>query len=235
VPTDGHDAATAPRRPLSEHLLLRPRRTPPGTGKPDRRLAGHAEGDFGPDSARAFVQLKTAPGTVADNLVIGPETPAALDVLHPNRLAASEAGYRTAASGRNIGNRRSDWPSAADYSTQLQSAQLVDWLYKLYRPFIKTGFDAPRVGDVTTVMKNLNGSFHDRIFFAEKHVSPGFFGYIDADAAVRAVRVAPGRRRREELGPVDSRQAEDLWCAGPGDAVVGEEKSWTSKLVRWSR
>jgi monoamine oxidase len=113
VLTDGHDVATAPRRLPPGHLLLRPRRATARDWEDRSRLSADAEGDFGPDTAKAVVQLKTAPDTVADNLVADPETPAPLDNRQPNRLSASETGYRMTASGRNTGDRRSDWPSAA--------------------------------------------------------------------------------------------------------------------------
>ena len=87
------------------------------------------------------------------------------------------------------------------YTKGLLSAQLVDWPNE---PFIKTGYAAPRVGDVTTVMKNLNGSFRDRIFFAGEHVSPGFFGYMEGalqSGLFAAYRVAVAARNSGRLIP----------------------------------
>lgn len=62
------------------------------------------------------------------------------------------------------------------YTKERLSADLVDWPNE---SFIKTGYAAPGVGEVTTIMKNLHGSFQERIFFAGEQVSPGFFGYME--------------------------------------------------------
>ena len=73
-------------------------------------------------------------------------------------------------------SRRLDAHLYPGYMKERQSAHLVDWPNE---PFIKTGYAASHVGEVTTTVKNLNGFFRERIFFAGEQVSPGFFGYME--------------------------------------------------------
>src|SRR5262249_29373853 len=53
--------------------------------------------------------------------------------------------------------------------------RLVDWPKE---PHIMTGYAVPAPMQVTTIVKNLSGSFQDRLFFAGEQTSPGFFGYM---------------------------------------------------------
>lgn len=100
--------------------------------------------------------------------------------------------------------------TAADYSSRLDNLypdylknrlayQLVDWPNE---PFIMSGYAAPRRGEVMSVVKNLNGSFQNRIFFAGEQVSPGFFGYMEGalqSGLHAAGRVAVAARRDRSL------------------------------------
>ena len=93
-----------------------------------------------------------------------------------------------------------------DYLKNRLVHQLVDWPHE---PFIMAGYAAPRKGEVTTVMKNLNGSFRDRVFFAGEQVSPGFFGYMEGALqsglhAAGRVAVTARRTRAPIRGPADA-------------------------------
>jgi monoamine oxidase len=46
-------------------------------------------------------------------------------------------------------------------------------------PFIKTGYAAPRKGDIFTIGKKLSEPFHERLFFAGEHTQMDFFGYME--------------------------------------------------------
>lgn len=63
-----------------------------------------------------------------------------------------------------------------DYLKNRVDKLMVDWPNE---PFIKSGYAVPAKGEVTTIVKNLSGSFRDRIFFAGEQASPGFFGYME--------------------------------------------------------
>ena len=54
--------------------------------------------------------------------------------------------------------------------------RFVDWSSE---PFIRTGYAAPAVGEVTTVVKGFAAPLHRRLHFAGEQVSPGFFGYME--------------------------------------------------------
>jgi monoamine oxidase len=82
------------------------------------------------------------------------------------------------------------------YLAELKKHQLIDWPKQ---PFIMSGYAVPAPGQVTTVVKNLNGSFEDRIFFAGEQTSPGFFGYMEGalqSGVLAASRVAISSTRK---------------------------------------
>jgi monoamine oxidase len=53
---------------------------------------------------------------------------------------------------------------------------VVDWSRQ---PFIRTGFSAPRVGQVFTIGKELTEPFQGRLFFAGEHTQMDHFGYME--------------------------------------------------------
>ncbi|MDT5302076.1 MAG: monoamine oxidase [Mycobacterium sp.] len=107
-----------------------------------------------------------------------------------------------------------------DYLKNRLTAQLIDWPNE---PFIKAGYAAPRIGEVTTIMKNLNGSFQDRIFFAGEQVSPGFFGYMEGalqSGLFAMYKVVAAARR---TWPAEGDVAEAPELVGAGDTVASGE------------
>lgn len=112
--TDGRHSATVPRQPPPGHLLLRPRRALAGDCEAGSRIVVDAEGDFGPGTVRPIVQLGTASGSVAYNLVAEPRPPTVVEGGQSSPLSVSETDCRTANSGRDSDDRRSDWPSTVD-------------------------------------------------------------------------------------------------------------------------
>jgi monoamine oxidase len=107
-----------------------------------------------------------------------------------------------------------------DYLKNRLSAQLIDWPSE---PFIKAGYAAPRVGEVTTIMKNLSGSFQNRIFFAGEQVSPGFFGYMEGalQSGLFSMYKVAAAARRALPGDSDAAEASELVSAG--NALVSGE------------
>lgn len=64
-----------------------------------------------------------------------------------------------------------------DYTSNLTKRPLFsDWPNV---PFIKTGYVSPRLGEIFTIVKQLNEPFHDRLFFAGEHTQMDFFGYME--------------------------------------------------------
>ncbi|WP_037887460.1 DUF4056 domain-containing protein [Streptomyces sp. NRRL S-87] len=62
------------------------------------------------------------------------------------------------------------------YPAELKKTLMADWPKE---PFIRTGYSVPGKNQVTTVAKNLSGSYAGRLFFAGEQASPGFFGYME--------------------------------------------------------
>jgi monoamine oxidase/V8-like Glu-specific endopeptidase len=80
-----------------------------------------------------------------------------------------------------------------DYTANLVKSRLVDWSKE---PHIKTGYAAPRPGEVMTVGKKLSEPFAGRLFFAGEHTHMAFYGYMEgalrsgARAALQLIRTA---------------------------------------------
>jgi monoamine oxidase len=62
------------------------------------------------------------------------------------------------------------------YGKAVKREELVDWST---RPWIKSGYSVPAVGQVTTIAKNLSTPHLGRLFFAGEHASPGFHGFME--------------------------------------------------------
>ena len=112
-----------------------------------------------------------------------------------------------------------------DYLANRIAFKLVDWPHE---PHIMAGYAVPLKGQVTTIVKNLNGSFEDRIFFAGEQVSPGFFGYMEGAlqsglqaagrVAVAACRTkAPVRDPAEAADLFDDRLPVAVGSVGEGE------------------
>ncbi|MGX9787910.1 FAD-dependent oxidoreductase [Mycobacterium sp. MMS18-G62] len=105
-----------------------------------------------------------------------------------------------------------------DYLKNRVDKLMVDWPNE---PFIKSGYAVPAQGEVTTIVKNLNGSFRDRIYFAGEQASPGFFGYMEGALqsglqAAGRVAVAIARRcakatLRGPMPPIAASDAAELF------------------------
>jgi hypothetical protein len=96
------------------------------------------------------------------------------------------------------------------------------------------GYAGPLKGQVTTIVKNLNGSFQGRIFFAGEQVSPGFFGYMEGalqsglQAAGRVAvtacrRKAPIRDPAEATEPFAALLPVAVGSGGVGEGQANEE------------
>jgi monoamine oxidase len=62
------------------------------------------------------------------------------------------------------------------YARNLKKTLFTDWPNE---PYIKTGYAAPKIGQIFTVHSQLNDPFKDRLFFAGEHTHMGFFGYME--------------------------------------------------------
>lgn len=107
-----------------------------------------------------------------------------------------------------------------DYRANRIAFKLVNWPKE---PHIMAGYAVPFKGEVTTIVKNLNGSFQGRIFFAGEQVSPGFFGYMEGalqSGLQAAGRVAVAACRSK----VTMREFADDLPVAVGS--VGESEGW---------
>jgi monoamine oxidase len=87
--------------------------------------------------------------------------------------------------------------------------RLVDWTRQ---PFIRTGYSAPRIGQVFTIGKELTEPFLGRLFFAGEHTQPDHFGYMEGAirSGERAARTLLDQACRSLRSPT-----EPLVAGGP--------------------
>lgn len=97
-------------------------------------------------------------------------------------------------------------------------------------PFIESGYVCPKIGQVTTVAKNLSRPHKSKLFFAGEHAAVAFFGYMEgalqsgiraaaeiAAICSRSLVAAKPRREREPLEyPRDSVENEWPIAVGQG-------------------
>lgn len=63
-----------------------------------------------------------------------------------------------------------------EYRENLRKTHFSNWPLE---PFIKTGYASPRLGEIFTIVKQLNDPFHNLLFFAGEHTRMDFFGYME--------------------------------------------------------
>jgi monoamine oxidase len=81
------------------------------------------------------------------------------------------------------------------YPHNLIKTLFTDWPNRL---FIKTGYAAPRKGDIFKIGKKLSEPFHGRLFFGGEHTQMDFFGYMEG--ALRSGHRAADQLMRVECG-----------------------------------
>lgn len=110
----------------------------------------------------------------------------------PRRLRKSD-DYR-----RELTRLYRDYPD----NSKKNETMLVDWEQQ---SFIKTGYMAPRLGQILTIGRELNEPFPGRLFFAGDHTEMAHFGYMEG--AIRSGERAAGRLIKQVCDPPEVRVA----------------------------